>query len=184
MIASASRNLLSMTTSLPRSICWISPESRSPTADANSSRSWCARLRDALDDALLGRLDGGTPEDGEVEGLLHDVAGLEALVEDLRLLEGDLARRVLDRLDDGLEQHDADLTARVVDLDLGLDGGPYFFASAAMKPSCSSPYSSVRSSCFEFESSRNAANISAELTIQRPRGKGLAEIGSPYTLTC
>src|SRR3954470_1728866 len=44
--------------------------------------------------------------------------------------------------------------------------GPYFFASAAMKPSCRSPYSSVRSSCFEFESSRNAANISAELTIQ------------------
>src|SRR5437773_1762323 len=38
MIASASRNLLSMTTILPRSICWTSPESSSPTLPENSSR--------------------------------------------------------------------------------------------------------------------------------------------------
>src|SRR5678815_5608435 len=78
-------------------------------------------LPHSLDDALLGRLDGRAAEDGEVERLLHDVAGLEALVEDLRFLEGDLARRILDRLDDGLEEHDADLTPRIVDIDLRLD---------------------------------------------------------------
>src|SRR4051794_14562430 len=57
--------------------------------------------------------------------------------------------------------------------------GPYFFASAAMKPSCSSPYSSARSSCFEFESSRNAANISAELTILDLAEKGIARSERP-----
>ena len=76
----------------------------------------------ALDDALLGGLDGGATEDGEVERLLHHVAGLEALVEDAGLLEGDLTRGILDVLDDRLEEHDADLALRVVDLDLGLHG--------------------------------------------------------------
>ena len=38
MMASASRNLFSMMTSLPRSICWTSPESSSPTLEVNSSR--------------------------------------------------------------------------------------------------------------------------------------------------
>ena len=38
MIASASRNLASITTILPRSICCTSPESSSPTRSANSSR--------------------------------------------------------------------------------------------------------------------------------------------------
>ena len=42
---------------------------------------------------------------------------------------------------------------------------PYFLARAAMMPSCSSPYSSARSSCLVFDTSRNAAKISAELTI-------------------
>jgi len=38
MIASASRNLASMTTILPRSICCTSPDRSSPTLSENSSR--------------------------------------------------------------------------------------------------------------------------------------------------
>src|SRR5215471_11551333 len=48
--------------------------------------------------------------------------------------------------------------------------GPYFFASAARMPSWRRAYSSARSSCFVFDTSRNAASISAELTIQIPSG--------------
>src|SRR5690242_15278010 len=49
--------------------------------------------------------------------------------------------------------------------------GPYFFARAAMIPSCSNPYSSARSSCFTFDNSRNAARISAEPIIRHPMRK-------------
>ena len=77
---------------------------------------------DALNDALLGGLDGGAAEDGEVQRLFHHVAGLEALVEQLGLLERDLARGVLDGLDDGLEEGDLDLALRVIDVDFGLHG--------------------------------------------------------------
>ena len=76
---------------------------------------------DALDDALLGGLDGGAAEDGEVDRLFHHVADLEAVVEASRVVDGDLAARVLDGLDDGLEQHDADLALAVVDVDFGLN---------------------------------------------------------------
>src|SRR5262252_54042 len=48
--------------------------------------------------------------------------------------------------------------------------GPYFFASAARMPSWRRAYSSARSSCLVFDTSRNAASISAELTIQVPSG--------------
>src|ERR1051325_4503365 len=44
-----------------------------------------------------------------------------------------------------------------------------------MIPSWSSPYSSARSSCFVFDTSRNAARMSAELTIQESSGLGLAD---------
>jgi hypothetical protein len=76
----------------------------------------------ALDDALLGGLNGRAPEDREVERLFHDVAGLEPFVEQLGFLEGDLAGRIFDSLDDGLEDRDLDLTLRVVDLDFSLNG--------------------------------------------------------------
>jgi len=79
-------------------------------------------LAHTLDDALLGRLDRRTTEHGEVERLLHHVAGLEPFIEELGFLERDLARRILDVLDDRLEEHDADLALRVVDVDLSLDG--------------------------------------------------------------
>ena len=94
---------------------------------------------DALDDALLGGLDGGAAEHGEVERLLHHVAELEALVEQAGLLERRSRARDPRRLDDRLEDGDLDLALGLVDVDFGLDGGPCFFASAAMKPSCSSP---------------------------------------------
>src|SRR6476469_395857 len=42
--------------------------------------------------------------------------------------------------------------------------GPYRFAMAARKPSCSSRCSSLRSSCFVFVSSLIALNMSIELT--------------------
>ena len=44
--------------------------------------------------------------------------------------------------------------------------GPYFFARAARMPSWSNAYSSERSSCLVFDTSRNADRISVELTIQ------------------
>src|SRR5258706_67235 len=95
---------------------------------ADARRELVADLRalafaNALDDALLGSLNGGAAEHGEIERFFHDVAGLEPLVEQLGLFHGDLARGVLDGFDDRLEQDDADLALGVVDLDFRLDGG-------------------------------------------------------------
>src|SRR5262249_13169734 len=75
----------------------------------------------ALDDALFGGLHGGTAEDGEVDGLFHDVANLEALVEALGVLERNLVAGILDGGDHGLAQHDPNVTLAVVDVDFGLD---------------------------------------------------------------
>ena len=63
-----------------------------------------------------------------------------------------------------LSTDDLDGALQLVDSTSACTFGPCFFASAAWMPSCSSPCSSERSSCFEFVSSRNAASISAELT--------------------
>ena len=88
---------------------------------ANSSRMLRAlAFADALDDPLLGGLHGGAAEDGEVDRLFHDVAGLEAVVEGLGVVDRDLVARVLDDGDDGLEQDDADVALAVVDVDFGL----------------------------------------------------------------
>ena len=93
---------------------------------ADASRELVADARalafaDPLDDALLGRLDRGTSEDGEVDRLFHHVAGLEALVERLGVLDGDLVARIFDRFHDGFEEHDLDVALAVVDLDFGLN---------------------------------------------------------------
>ena len=124
---------------------------------------------DALDDALLGGLDGGAAEDREVDRLFHDVARLEARRRTpwrRRRRSGcssprRVATTVLRR------------TMRMSPLPSSMSTsactfGPYFLARAARMPSCSSAYSSARSSCLVFDTSRNAARISAELTIQDP----------------
>src|ERR1044071_9443181 len=57
-------------------------------------------LAHPLDDSLLRRLHRGTSEHREVDGLFHDVADLEAVVERARVVERDLAARVFYARDD------------------------------------------------------------------------------------
>ena len=100
MIASASRNLFSMMTSLPRSICWISPDSSSPTLSANSSRIRArspSRTRWMI--RCLAACTAEPAEGGEGDVLLEHVARLELGILEARLLERHLAGRVLDGLD-------------------------------------------------------------------------------------
>jgi hypothetical protein len=78
----------------------------------------------ALDDALLGRLDGRSSELGEVYWNLHLVADLEIGVLEPGLLEGDLARRVGYLLYYGLEKNDADRSFALIDVDLSLHRWP------------------------------------------------------------
>ena len=110
MIASASRNLFSMMTSLPRSICWTSP--REQLADLGGELVADPRalaLADALDDALLGGLHG---ERGRTRRsrhlLLEHVADLEVGILVAGLLQRDLPAGILDRLDHLAEADDLD----------------------------------------------------------------------------
>src|ERR1041384_3629878 len=115
MIASASRNLLSMTTILPRSICWTSPESSSPTLPENSSRM---RERSPSRTAVQ------AAELLERHLLLEHVAGLEVGVFVARFFERDLRAGVFDRFDHRLQHDDANRSFQLVDADLGPHVGP------------------------------------------------------------
>ena len=123
----------------------------------------------ALDDPLLRRLHRRAAEHGEVDRLFHDVAGLEALVERLGVLDRDLVARVLDGGDDGLEEDNANVALAVVDVDLGLDVGAVLFREGgedAVLEQC------VQFGAIELLGVRHLAEgvreSSAELTIQNP----------------
>src|SRR5882762_7099898 len=123
MIASASRNLFSMTTILPRSICWTSPESSSPTLLELLADAGALPFAHALDDALLRRLDRGAAELIERHFFLEHVPRLELRILEPGLLERDLRAGVFDRLDDRLEHDDTDRPLHFVDPDFGAHVG-------------------------------------------------------------
>ena len=109
MIASASRNLLSMTTSLPRSICWTSPRQQLAHLGGELvADPGALALAHPLDDPLLGRLHREPAELLEGDLFLEHVADLEVGILVAGLLERDLPARVLDRLDHLAEPHHPD----------------------------------------------------------------------------
>src|SRR6185437_2377706 len=77
-------------------------------------------LAHALQDALLRGLHGRASEFCKIGRNFHYVADLEFRILEARFFERDLACGVLDLLDHGLEQHDADGAALFVDVDFGL----------------------------------------------------------------
>ena len=168
MIASASRNLLSITTSLPRSICCTSPESRSPTRVANSSRMRVrSRSRTRWMMRCFAACAAVRPNSAKSTGLFEHVADFEAFVVDARLFDARSrgSRSVTSA---------TTLRSRVILIaprpssisTSACTVGPYRFARAARMPSCSSTCSSVRSSCFVFVISLIALRMSTELTIR------------------
>jgi hypothetical protein len=106
-----------MMTSLPRSICWTSPERRTRELVTDLGALAFAH---ALDDALLGCLHRGAAELGEVHRNLELVADLKLGVLEPGFLEGDLAGRIGNFFHDGLEQHDPDGALVLVDRDFRL----------------------------------------------------------------
>src|SRR5215211_1325123 len=95
-MASASRNLFSMMTSLPRSICWTSPD-RSSLAFAHP-----------LDDPLFGRLNRQPAKVDKGNFFLEHVAHLEVGIFVLRLFQGDLRAGILHRFHYLAEAHHLD----------------------------------------------------------------------------
>ena len=66
---------------------------------------------------LKGCLHRRSSEDGEIDRLLEDVARLEALVVDPRIFDRNLSARIFDGLYNVLEQHDADVSLPVIDVE-------------------------------------------------------------------
>ena len=158
-----------MTTSLPRSICWTSPESRSPTRVANSSRM---RVRSPSRTRWMIRCfaacTAARPKTAKSMGssITSPTSKLSSKVfassrEISRLESSTLATTVFKRT-----MRMSPLPSSMLTSACTL--GPYFLARAARMPSWRRAYSSARSSCLVFDTSRNAVRISAELTIQEP----------------
>ena len=139
MIASASRNLFSITTSLPRSICCTSP--REQIADTRRELVANARalaLANALDDPLLRCLRRRAAELGEVHRLFEHVADFEALVVD-RASSTEISRLASVTSATTLRSRVILIAPRPSSISTSAcTVGPYRLASAARMPSCSS----------------------------------------------
>src|SRR6266849_2523015 len=166
MIASASRNLLSMTTILPRSICWTSPESSSPTFPENS---WRMRVRSpsrtrwmmrcfAAWTAVRPNCSNGTSSSrtspGWKSGSSNRASSSVTWVPGSSTASTTVFSTTM-RIDPFISS--IPISARTL--------GPYRFTSAAWSPSLSRSISSPRSSCFVLVSSRIAETTSVALAI-------------------
>src|SRR2546422_8798932 len=169
MIASASRNLLSMTTILPRSICCTSPDSSSPTFPENSSRMrlrspsrtrWMMRCFAAWT-AVRPNCSNGTSSSNTSPGWKSgsstraspSVTGVPG-----SSTASTTVFSTTIRIDPFISS--IPISARTF--------GPYRFTRAAWRPSFSRSISSPRSSCFVFVSSRIAETTSVAFAIYSP----------------
>src|SRR2546426_3724411 len=166
MIASASRNLLSMTTILPRSICWTSPDSNSPTFPENSSRMrlrspsrtrWMMRCFAAWT-AVRPNCSNGTSSSntspGWKSGSSNRASSSVTWVPGSSTASTTVFSTTM-RIDPFISS--IPISARTL--------GPYRFTRAACRPSLSRSISSPRSSCFVLVSSRIAETTSVALAI-------------------
>src|SRR6266581_1134784 len=167
MIASASRNLFSMTTILPRSICWTSPESNSPTLPENSSRMrvrspsrtrWMMRCFAAWT-AVRPNCSNGTSSSNTSPGW-KSASSKRASSRVIWVPGSSTASTTVFsttiRIDPFISS--IPISARTL--------GPYRFTRAACKPSLSRSMSSPRSSCLVLVSSRIAETTSVALAIR------------------
>src|SRR6266436_3336028 len=166
MIASASRNLLSMTTILPRSICWTSPDSSSPTFPENSSRMrlrspsrtrWMMRCFAAWT-AVRPNCSKGTSSSstspGWKSGSSNRASSSVTWVPGSSTASTTVFSTTM-RIDPFISS--IPISERTL--------GPYRFTRAACRPSLSRSISSPRSSCFVLVSSRIAETTSVALAI-------------------
>src|SRR3989449_1565915 len=166
MIASASRNLLSMTTILPRSICCTSPDSSSPTLPENSSRMrvrspsrtrWMMRCLAAWT-AVRPNCSNGTSSSntspGWKSGSSNRASSSVTWVPGSSTASTTVFSTTI-RIDPFISS--IPISARTL--------GPYRFTRAACRPSLSRSISSPRSSCFVLVSSRIAETTSVALAI-------------------
>src|SRR6266436_4388276 len=166
MIASASRNLLSMTTILPRSICWTSPDSSSPTFPENSSRMrlrspsrtrWMMRCFAAWT-AVRPNCSKGTSSSstspGWKSGSSNRASSRVTWVPASSTASTTVFSTTI-RIDPFISS--IPISERTL--------GPYRFTRAACRPSLSRSISSPRSSCFVLVSSRIAETTSVALAI-------------------
>src|SRR5439155_3868834 len=180
MIASASRNLLSMTTILPRSICWTSPESNSPTLPENSSRMrvrspsrtrWMMRCFAAWT-AVRPNCSNGTSSSSTSPGW-KSASSKRASSRVIWVPGSSTASTTVFsttiRIDPFISS--IPISARTL--------GPYRFTRAACRPSLSRSISSPRSSCFVLVSSRIAETTSVAFAIPCPQSSVFGLGGQP-----
>src|SRR5437667_2948044 len=166
MIASASRNLFSMTTILPRSICCTSPESSSPTLPENSSRMrvrspsrtrWMMRCFAAWT-AVRPNCSNGTSSSSTSPGWKSG-SSKRASSRVTWVPASSTASTTVFSTTIRIEPFTSSIPISARTL------GPYRFTRAACRPSLSRSISSPRSSCFVLVSSRIAETTSVALAI-------------------
>src|SRR2546426_9036151 len=180
MIASASRNLLSMTTILPRSICCTSPDSSSPTFPENSSRMrvrspsrtrWMMRCFAAWT-AVRPNCSNGTSSSntspGWKSGSSNRASSSVTCVPGSSTASTTVFSTTI-RIEPFISS--IPISARTL--------GPYRFTRAACRPSLSRSISSPRSSCFVLVSSRIAETTSVAFAIRCPQSSVFGLGGQP-----
>src|SRR6266496_313513 len=170
MIASASRNLFSMTTILPRSICCTSPESSSPTLPENSSRMrvrspsrtrWIMRCLAAWT-AVRPNCSNGTSSSSTSPGW-NSGSSNRASSSAIWVPGSSTASTTVLSTTIRIDPFSSSIPISERTL------GPYRFTRAACRPSLSRSISSLRSSCFVLVSSLIAETTSVVFAIIRPQ---------------